>query len=254
MVRGETQIDFGLDNIRFHMRWYGAATACLLGALRGSLFPPHSSPLTPYACRLTHPSPLTPHSVHANARTGFTLIEMLVAISLLAMLAILSWRGFEHISAQRTRVDADTAETDRVLRTLAQMERDLAQRIPDALIVGGNPTGVLASALQLATDESGQVSISILRGYPNSPLVRSVTYWMENERLMRRLDADDGATEIEKLEMLDALRKFEIRLLVAGKWIESRELKAAAAGTRAVAIEIAIDRAANERYLQVLSI
>jgi general secretion pathway protein J len=179
---------------------------------------------------------------------------MLVAISLLAMLAILSWRGFEQISAQRTRVDADTAETDRVLRTLAQMERDLAQRIPDALISGGNPAGALASALQVATEESGEVSISILRGYPNSPLVRNVTYWMDDEHLMRRLDAIDGAGEIEKLEMLDTLRKFEIRLLVAGKWIESRELKSASAGSRAVAIEIAIERAANERYVQVLAI
>ena len=244
MARGKTQDVVGREKIGFSL----CPAACALAALRRSLFTPHASRLTP------HRPFLPPHPARANARAGFTLIEMLVAISLLAMLAILSWRGFEQISAQRTRVDADTAETDRVLRTLAQMERDLAQRIPDALIVGGNPAGALASALQVATEESGQVSISILRGYANSPLVRNVTYWMDDERLMRRMDANDSAGEIEKLEMLNTLRKFEIRLLVAGKWIESRELPSAASGSRAVAIEIVIERAANERYVQVLAI
>jgi general secretion pathway protein J len=241
-----------IDDIKVNA--YRRRTIAVLPRSAGpSAFSPRASRLAP------HPEFVSPHASRlaprASPLTGFTLIEMLVAISLLAMLAILSWRGFEQISAQRTRVDADTAETDRVLRTLAQMERDLAQRIPDALIVGGNPAGALASALQVATEEeSGQVSISILRGYPNSPLVRNVTYWMDNERLMRRLDGNDDAGEIEKLEMLDTLRKFEIRLLVAGKWIEARELASAASGARAAAIEIAIERAANERYVQVLAI
>ena len=96
--------------------------------------------------------------------------------------------GLRKISAQRTRVDADTAETDRVLRTLAQMERDLAQRIPDALIVGGNPAGALASALQVATKESGQVSISILRGYPEQSA--GVKRYLLDGR--RTLDAPHG--------------------------------------------------------------
>lgn len=196
-------------------------------------------------------SPVTSHSSHV---TGFTLVEMLVAISLLALLALIAWRGFDQISAQRARVDADTAATDRVMRTLAQMERDLAQRIPDALIAGSYGAGALASALQIGLDETGRTRIAVLRGYPGTSRVRSVTYTMEDARLMRRLTENDNDEEVENLMMLDAMSDFAIRLLVEGNWIEPRALKEVPPGGRAVAIEIAIEREGDGRYLQVLKI
>ena len=57
----------------------------------------------------------------ARRTAGFTLVEILVAISLLAVLGVMAWRGLDHVVAQRAHVDADTADTDRVLRTLAQI-------------------------------------------------------------------------------------------------------------------------------------
>ena len=61
----------------------------------------------------------------AGKTGGFTLIELMVAISIMALLAILSWRGLDGM----TRVQSQTqAKTDGVLALqagLAQWQTDL---------------------------------------------------------------------------------------------------------------------------------
>ena len=57
---------------------------------------------------------------------GFTLVEVLVALSIMATLAVLGWQGIDGIV--RTR-DASQASLERTLRlgtVLAQWEQDLA--------------------------------------------------------------------------------------------------------------------------------
>jgi general secretion pathway protein J len=65
---------------------------------------------------------------------GFSLLELLVAIALLGVLAVLLWRGLGGVIAQRERIDRDAAHVERVIRLLAQLERDLAQCAPDMVI------------------------------------------------------------------------------------------------------------------------
>ncbi len=62
----------------------------------------------------------------ASANRGFTLVEVLVALSIMATLAVMGWQGIDGIV--RTR-DASQAKLDRTLRlgtVLAQWEQDLA--------------------------------------------------------------------------------------------------------------------------------
>ena len=99
----------------------------------------------------------------ASKRTaGFTLIELMVAISIMALLAILSWRGLDGM----TRVQSQTqAKTDGVLALqagLAQWQTDL-----DALTQLPQVTG--AGNIGNALDFDGQVLRLIRRYADNKP-------------------------------------------------------------------------------------
>ena len=65
---------------------------------------------------------------------GFTLVEMLVAITLLGVMGLVSWRGVDYVARHIERVDRESDELGRVLRVLSQMERDFAQRLPDMML------------------------------------------------------------------------------------------------------------------------
>lgn len=190
--------------------------------------------------------------MYARGYGGFTLVELLVALFLLALVGLISWRGLDHVAGQRAHADAETLAAERVLRTLAQIERDFGQRIPDALFVGTYVGGVLPLALQVATDDQGQVRLRVLRRHPDSRGARDVTYAVENSRLVRRLAAEDATRDADIVPVLDAVLRLGVRFLVDGQWVEPRLLQRAA--SRATAIELAIEREGGERYLQVLQL
>ncbi|GAB3540858.1 prepilin-type N-terminal cleavage/methylation domain-containing protein [Noviherbaspirillum agri] len=73
-----------------------------------------------------------------NRRHGFTLVELLVAISVLAIVAVLGWRGLDSIIRARVSLNADLAETRGLQLAFAQMQSDCGH-IATANIVGGRP-------------------------------------------------------------------------------------------------------------------
>ena len=56
---------------------------------------------------------------------GFTLIELLVAISLMALMAVLSWRGIDGISGTQSRLQQRADDVLTLQATLAQWGADL---------------------------------------------------------------------------------------------------------------------------------
>lgn len=71
--------------------------------------------------------------------SGFTLIELLVAISILAIIAVLGWRGLDSIVRARVSLTAELEQTRGTQISFAQLENDCAH---------------LAGANLLATHES----------------------------------------------------------------------------------------------------
>jgi general secretion pathway protein J len=182
---------------------------------------------------------------------GFTLVEMLVALTLLALTGTIAWRGLEHVAEQRARADDETRATERVLRTLAQMERDFAQAIPDALFAGrSGQEAVLPLALQIAADEEGAIRLTLLRRVAGPHGVRRVTYAVEEASLVRHLSAEDPARVADTVVLLDSVSSLGVRFLLEGVWVEPKNLPPA--GRRATAIELNVERADGRRYVQVL--
>ena len=65
---------------------------------------------------------------------GFTLVELLVAISVLAVVAVLGWRGLDSIVRARIALNQQLAETRGMQLAFAQLQSDCANLAPAALI------------------------------------------------------------------------------------------------------------------------
>jgi general secretion pathway protein J len=58
---------------------------------------------------------------------GFTLLELLVAVTILAVIAVMTWQGLSSLAATRERLAPQNDDVHAILVGLGQMERDLAQ-------------------------------------------------------------------------------------------------------------------------------
>jgi general secretion pathway protein J len=70
---------------------------------------------------------------------GFTLVELMVAISVLAMIAVLGWRGLDSIGRARSALNADLDQTRGLQLAFAQMQSD-ASHIAEPASLGGRVT------------------------------------------------------------------------------------------------------------------
>jgi len=187
---------------------------------------------------------------------GFTLVEMLVALTILAILGVLSWRGIEALVHARARIDAGTRDTERVVRTLAQMRVDLERRVPDVLFGSGEVQGDrLPIAVELAIDSTGRPGLAVLRSRADVPGAERITYAVEGDVLARLATPTAAGGEATRVALVDGVRGFGVRVLLAGGWTDLRAyLDAGLAGGRVAAIEMSIERAGGERYVQVVEL
>ena len=65
---------------------------------------------------------------------GFTLLELLVAVGVLAVVALLAWRGLDALIVARDRLQPMAGETRALLALFGQLERDLAQVAQPSLV------------------------------------------------------------------------------------------------------------------------
>jgi general secretion pathway protein J len=74
-----------------------------------------------------------------SGRKGFTLIELLVAISVLAIVAVLGWRGLDGIVRARVALNNDLEQTRGMQLAFAQLQSDSAHVAAPDDIAGRAP-------------------------------------------------------------------------------------------------------------------
>jgi len=73
-----------------------------------------------------------------KSRTGFTLIELLVAITILAIVAVLGWRGLDGIARARVALTSDLEQTRGMQLAFAQLQSD-GEHIANTANIAGRP-------------------------------------------------------------------------------------------------------------------
>jgi general secretion pathway protein J len=86
-------------------------------------------------CSRTRASRRKQHRGAARKRTGgFTLVELLVAITVLAIVAVLGWRGLDGIVRARIALNSNMEQTRGMQLAFAQMQSDCSHIVRAALI------------------------------------------------------------------------------------------------------------------------
>ncbi len=71
-----------------------------------------------------------------RGQRGLTLVELLVAISVLAFIAVLGWRGLDAITRARVALNADLAQTRALQLAFAQWQTDCANAVDAGTLDG----------------------------------------------------------------------------------------------------------------------
>ncbi len=82
---------------------------------------------------------------------GFTLLELLVAITVLSIVSMIAWRGLDSLVATRERLEPEVDDVRSLLTSFGQMERDLTQVTNPAFL------GLATSPLNFGVADGGQV-------------------------------------------------------------------------------------------------
>jgi general secretion pathway protein J len=122
---------------------------------------------------------------------GFTLIELLIAISILAIIAVLGWRGLDAIVRSRVSLTQQLEETRGMQLTFAQMQSDCANVAP-LTVIGSRP--------QLLADSERLRLVRMVYADDQPSRLQVVVYRLNNGVLSRR---ESQATR--DLKQLDTL-------------------------------------------------
>lgn len=128
---------------------------------------------------------------HRDVDRGFTLIELLVAITILAMVAVLSWRGLDGIVRARLALNEELAQTRSMQISFAQLQSDCAQLATPELTGKRVPIDIAPNRLLL---------IRTMYADQQPGNLRVVSYRLVNGALLRQESA--GTRDLDQLGAL----------------------------------------------------
>lgn len=185
---------------------------------------------------------------------GFTLIEVLIAIALMAMVSLLSWQGLERVSAARDWLGEQSADQAVVLRTLGQVERDLNRAYAGAPAESGGST-LFPPGIQVG-QSAGAALLDIVRATPEGGLWQRITWRLRPDGLWRYSGTPAARYPLpepaEGVLLMPGATSLAVRAWVPGLgWRDPLRPDT----TRASGLEVAIERRGRgqpERYTRIV--
>lgn len=142
----------------------------------------------------------------SRRQVGLTLIELLIAITVLAVVAVLGWRGLDSIVRSRIALTAEMERTRGVQLAFAQLERDCANIISAEMFPKHPP---------LVAEQQRLVLIRKVLAENQPVLLQVVAYRIRNGVLTRRESIPTrNLAELDTAWMLndDSVAKEEVAL------------------------------------------
>jgi general secretion pathway protein J len=200
-----------------------------------------------------------------EARTrarGFTLLELLVAISVLSIVSVIAWRGLDSLVRTRERLEPEATDVRALLTTFGQMERDLSQvtnpkflglsQSPVVVSVAGGSTLLqLARIAPATTDRPTEVQTVFYR-VVDGTLTRQATAALPG---FQTIPTD----RLETARLLTNVRSLYVRTWSPnGGWVDPNVAQDPAGGAPAAAnavvpgVEVTIERGDGKTFRRVL--
>ncbi|MCX7274203.1 MAG: prepilin-type N-terminal cleavage/methylation domain-containing protein [Burkholderiales bacterium] len=220
----------------------------------------------------------------AGASRGFTLLEVLIALSLMAVLAVLGWRGLDSVLVTRERLTRSSADLAALSVCFTQLEEDLRRAWPVRLL--GLPVPAVGFSVPQADEPAAP--LQLLREPPAGGVpgtVQRVSYRLRAGTLARGFapwaaPAPDGTASQQGLiwqPLVTDVASLRMRGFVAGTgWVDGAALAAqpmtpsaptggagAGAGQPPApalvpivvsGLEVELERVGGERLLRVFSV
>lgn len=126
-----------------------------------------------------------------TSQQGFTLIEVMVAIMLMAVVSVIAWRGLDSVTRADQHLQASSEQTEVLLRALNQMQRDISLRAsvelnaPDPAKNSAEKVDGLAAVTVRSSDSKG-FRLDIIRSAPVAgDGLQRVRWWLKGDSLYR---------------------------------------------------------------------
>lgn len=152
-----------------------------------------------------------------QGQQGFTLIEVLIAMAIFAILSVMAYGGLEQVIENRSQTEEALQRLRQLQLTMTKMQRDFEQLVPRE---AHDELGGILSAL--TTDQASDLLIQFTRNGWRNParITRShlqrVAYKLDDDKLIRiswpYVDRAQDAQAVES-ELLDNVKDISIRIM-----------------------------------------
>lgn len=192
---------------------------------------------------------------------GFTLVEMLVALTIFALMSVVAYRGLDAVLETREHLTEDNRRWRDLALTLAQLERDLGMAVNRPVrdaggleqpAFVGDPSAIGATAAQLSFSRMGMawqtgVPADVQRhGYRLAGGTLEQLVWPVLDQ------APHSVPEVHAL--LDGVRRFELRYLDGGGNWQPRWPLPGVAATLPAAVEVVLELEPGGRVTRVFAL
>jgi general secretion pathway protein J len=180
-----------------------------------------------------------------RTQTGFTLLELLVALAIFSVMAAMAYSGLNGLIQNRDQLSQVSDRLHELQLTMDTLRRDLSQSIPRPV---RDELGDLRPAMAAFP---GRFDLELTRGGWPNPLaqprshLQRVVYRFEGDELVRygALVLDGGArTDARRRVLLSGLNSFDVRILDSlGEWQSGWPVDGQPAMPRAVRLEMELE-------------
>ena len=195
-----------------------------------------------------------------RAQLGFTLIEVLVALALMALVSLISWRGLASVSSARDWIESQAEDTDAIVRSLGQLGRDVELSYDGPVFdpVGGD-TVALSAGVRLLRPPRRRRAGDPAPASDSPGLWQRVHWRVRPDGLWRASGAASARGPLPPVGdgalLLPGVRGMTLRVWIPGTgWAEAAR---AASATAATGLEVTVQRGdaqAPQRYSRVMEL